>query len=804
MKFVVVALLSMAAMLGQVVPGRYVVELAGDPAAVAAAKQGSRFAARETDFALRRAAVRQNQNNVRTAVANLGGTVLDSMDTVFNGLIVSIPDARAAELAKIPGVVKLYPSRRVQLKLDHALPIHKVPAAWATLPQGQNSAGAGIKIGMLDTGIDVNNPGFSQSLPPVAGFPKVLVAGDTVFTNAKIIVAKNYTPLLPDGGDPDSDDYDGHGSGTAMAAAGGPTVVPTYGTTISGVAPQAYLGSYKVIDANGATTDVIAKGIDDAVADGMDVLNISIGGPVVFYSDADPTSDVEIAAIEAATQAGVIVAVAAGNEGPSAGSLSAEASTPDAISVGAIENDRALDPAITPAGSAPLLAIPGDGPNPGQVISGPGFDVTQLDPSGLACSPLNSGSVSGMVVLVLRGTPPGQAPCTFENKVNNVAAGGALAAVVYDNDPADQVLLASVGNATLPAMFMNNGDGVNLKAQIDANSGLQLSLDFTGTTVFPIRTDLVDFSSRGPSIGSAMKPDLVAVGDNIVTAAQDTYSDGASYDPSGFIDTGGTSFSTPLTAGAAALLKAARPGLTMQQYRSLLINSASPATNGPGVAATVQQAGAGVLNVAAALSGTVAAYPTSLNFGTGPGSINNTLNLVLSNAGTASDTFSIQILPTGNSPALALSANTVQLGPNASGTVSATVNVSGLAPGEYQGYLQVSGTASATYATIPYWFAVPGSDPQGIAILYSDFSDPARTLSTQAIIFRITDVAGLPYTGSLKPTAAISAGGGSLRNLYSIGDIPGTYAIDLRTGTSTMEIDLSVGGVTQAVLIGIF
>src|SRR5262249_19428035 len=156
---------------------------------------------------------------------------------------------------------------------------------WAMLPLGQNSAGVGIKIGMIDSGIDVNNPAFSDSLPPVDGFPKFLTGSDKQFTNAKVIVAKNYTVLLPDGGDPDAHDRDGHGTGTALAAAGGPAATP-YGP-VNGVAPKAYLGNYKVLDANGSTSDVIAKAIDDAVADGMDVLNISLGAYVTSYSDID-------------------------------------------------------------------------------------------------------------------------------------------------------------------------------------------------------------------------------------------------------------------------------------------------------------------------------------------------------------------------------------------------------------------------------------------------------------------------------------------------------------------------------------
>jgi minor extracellular serine protease Vpr len=790
MKTVVLFVLSMAAAFGQVVPGRYVVELAGEPAAVAALHR--------SEIGLRRAAVRQRQASARQAVEDLGGTVLESMDTVLNGLIVNIPDARVAELSNLPGVVRVHKVYRVRPFLNHALPIHKVPDAWMQLPQGQNSAGAGIKIGLIDTGIDVNNPAFSDSLPPVAGFPKVLNANDQKYTNAKIIVAKNYTPLLPDGGDPDADDHDGHGSGTAMAAAGGTAKSP-FGA-ITGVAPKAYLGAYKVLDANGATTDVIAKAIDDAVADGMDVLNISLGLPwVANFAEVDPSS-LDIAAIEAATNAGVVVAVAAGNGGPGPTTVSDIGSAPDAISVGAIENDRMLDDSVTPAGGTPILAVPGNGADPGTVLTGPLFDVTQLDSTSLACSPLASGSANGMVVLILRGT------CTFTEKINNAAAGGAIAAVIYNNRTTDSFQFGGqiVSGATLPTLFMSQADGQKLQAQLAANPGLQVSLDFTIATQFPIRTDLADFSSRGPNLGSALKPDMVAVGDNIITAAQNTYSDGGSYDPSGFIDTGGTSFSSPLVAGAAAVLKGARPGLTMAQYRSLLINTAGPATTAPNTSATVQQAGAGVLNLLAALNSTVTAFPTSLNFGTGAGTINNSLNMTLSNAGAASDTFSISVVPTGNSPAPALSKNTVQVDPNSSQQISATVNASGLAPGEYQGYFTVSSTVNSSVATIPYWFAVPGSDPAGISILYSDFFDAVGTLSNQAVVFRVVDAAGLPYTGSLQPNVTVAASTGRVRRTYTAGNIPGTYAIDVRLGTSTLQLSIQIGNVSQNVFIGVF
>src|SRR5271157_6380107 len=111
-------------------------------------------------------------------------------------------------------------------------------------------------------------------------------------------------------------------------------------------------------------------------------------------------------------------------------------------------NDRTLSYAIMVSGVAPYEAFPGNGPDPGQAIAGPLLDVANVDPTGLACAPLPSGSVAGMVVLVLRGT------CTFESKINNVAAGGAMAAIIYNNGTGSPFALNSqtVGAATLPAM----------------------------------------------------------------------------------------------------------------------------------------------------------------------------------------------------------------------------------------------------------------------------------------------------------------------------------------------------------------
>ncbi len=115
--------------------------------------------------------------------------------------------------------------------------------------------------------------------------------------------------------------------------------------------------------------------------------------------------------------------------------------------------------------------------------------------------------------------------------------------------------------------------------------------------------------------------------------------------------------------------------------------------------------------------------------------------------------------------------------------------------------MQVTGTVNQNVARIPYWLAVPGSTPAGISVLHSDNSDPAGSTSVRAVVFRVLDIAGLPLNVSDTPKIVISAGGGTVRSVYRIGSVPGTYAVDIRTGTSTMQLDISVGDVTQSVII---
>src|SRR5690349_5927729 len=310
------------------IPNRYIVELSTEPVAVHV-RAGGRRAMHSPEADLHRDRIRSEQAQFRARVDQLRGVATAAAENVKNAVAVNVDAARAAELAALPGVRRVYPVREYHLLLDHALPLHKVTAAWSQV--GSGNAGAGIRIGIIDTGIDVQHPGFDDSgMTMPDGFPR----GDANYTNRKVIVARSYVSTLPN---PDNDlspaDHVGHGTATAMAAAGVQNTGPL--AIVTGVAPRAYLGNYKVFGSPGSnsrtTEDAILRAIDDAVGDGMDVLNLSLGNDIALRLEDDP----EMQALENAAALGIIVVCAAGNNGSDPMTVGTPAGAPSVIAVGA-------------------------------------------------------------------------------------------------------------------------------------------------------------------------------------------------------------------------------------------------------------------------------------------------------------------------------------------------------------------------------------------------------------------------------------------------------------------------------------
>ena len=837
----IVFLVPIGIVCAQVIPGRYIVQFQTGPAAQVAAAKRVHYSAADADVIARRAQIRAEQDAAEPQIQAAGGKIVARYDTVFNGMTVEIADSSAPLLRSIPGVQAMFPDSARHPALDHAVNVHRVPQTWTSLSGGQASAGANIKIAILDTGIDAAHPGFQGfSTAAPAGFPIACdygvnlatctnTAAELANTNAKVIVSRDYTGT---GGV----DVDGHGTGVAMIAAGltniatydyylpdGMALVPVYIASITGVAPGAWLGNYKVCDSqSGCLSSWFLEALNDAVNDGMNVVNYSGSAPDIQSNQE--AAGAESLAISASLAAGVPVVMAAGDDGSSAnsgqaaGTIGAPAIAPDGIAVGAIGNERTFGYSVKAGNLQPIQALIPDSSNPAESvnlavpITAQLTDVAATDPTGLACAPLPPGSLSGQIVLIERGN------CTFDAKLSNAANAGAFAAVVYDDQP-NELVTMSISSALLPAMFISLADGQNVKILIAESPGVQASLDFSGLTPFLLSPSVIAaYSPAGPTPAGNIKPDLMAVGgygaaggDQVVTA------DSTNHGPDPYQIASGTSLSAPFVAGSIAVLMAARPGLAGQQYKSLVVNSA-PGLNicrngsvpyfdlcsdGTAPAAPpIQVTGPGRLDLLSAYQTELVVQPTAVNFQTATGgSVNLTIPISVTDVGGVSDSYTVTVNPVDGKLVPSVDTTSFSLDNAVSQIVNVTLSASGLTPGTFSdGYIIITGGTDAAATRVPYWFGVPGTAVSAVSVLnQSVLASGAAAGSPVPIIVRSVDSIGLPIVSGA-PTVTSTA---SVTNVSPSGNIPGTYEIDVKLdsgGSSGYDAFLvTIGGVTTEV-----
>jgi minor extracellular serine protease Vpr len=817
------------------IPNAYIVELSGEPVASAATQStdvaGSRKTLASVDkklVAQHRARIGSEQSVMRAALATRGAAVSSSVDTVMNAMFVRYKGTQA-ELAAMPGVKKVYPMRRMKRNLDRAIVNYQVSDVWSSIG-GKASAGAGVKIAILDEGIDMNHPGFVDTgFHAPNGYPIGDTYADFTLLNNKVIVGRSYATMICQAvgtcttdPDPTIHDHSGHGTALAMVSAGVTNACATsscpFNTPITGVSPGAYLGVYRIWDTvNDTTTDeAIIQAINDAVADGMDVINMSFGSLYATRFDQDP----EYPAIENAYKAGVIVVCSAGNSGPDYTSVGSPASHPHAIAAGAATNDRSFGPAMWAPYVGTLYTLnTGDGPAPGAPLTGAVIDAASLN-NAYGCNAFAGGSLNGNVVFMSRG--PSGAACTFETKLNNASAAGAVGAVVYDYQAnADAGLYPPImteASATLPAQSADYYSASYILSQAQLGS-LNVTLGFT--SAFSVTGNLLTgFSSTGPNVDLSIKPDVVAIGENVAMATQAFDSNGDMYDSSGYTVADGTSFASPFTAGVAALIKSARPGLTIDQYRSLIINSAKTMLDPNGNLYSAQQVGAGLLNALSAYQAPVTASPISLGLGISTASPSISQTVTLTNITAASDSFTLSAVSKDGVLQPGLPGGTIQINAGQSKDVPVQFNGSGLAPGAYEGVILATSATTGSQIRIPYWLDVPTASPTHL-FLTGVLTDYIRGVTLlDAFDFRLTDAAGAPIT-SVTPTVTVVSGGGSVKavnslddpnalvNVYTpsnpeyLGDIPGMWTVDVVLGSATGAnvFQVTAGSVTKTITI---
>jgi minor extracellular serine protease Vpr len=781
MKRVFLALIFSIVATAQVVPDQYIVELTTEPVARVAVRKHKRISRADADLSRQREAIQEQQQRLRQNLQSRGAEVLDAVDTVHNAMVVRTSADRVAQLRQMPGVKSVRPVRLYYPTLDYSLPLQNVTAAWNRIG-GSEKAGAGIKIGIIDTGIAVDHPAFQDpTLKIPEGFPRVNVDTDLEFTNNKVIVARAY--ISPSTRRPyAANDVQGHGTAVAMVAAGVTNTGPR--ATITGVAPKAWLGSYKVFpsETGGAPTSIILRALEDAVNDGMDVINLSLGS----FPASRPSEDTLVIAVENAVAAGRIVVISAGNTGSGMNTIASPAVAPSAITVGSSANGRIFAGKVaTDSGEVP--AVPGNGGSPALPVVGPLKDVAELDASGLACSGLPANSLSKAIAVIQRGT------CTFSAKLAAAEAAGAIAAVIYARPESPAAPNMDVDGAALPAMAVSYTDSHKLR--YFARTEMTGTMDFS---IGPVTVDsglLSSFSARGPSSDYGVKPDLLAIGQALYTA-RPPRNGTAEYDV-----LNGTSFSAPTVTGAAALLMSARPGLTVEQYRSLLVNGSKVfSVEGTGALA-FDLGGTGLLDMTSALAGTVISSPVSISFGKGYPNVDDWRTFKITNVGSTADTFSIAAETTGNGPLPMLIHNTFELAPGQSADVPLKLAGTGLEPGIYEGTLRISGTTSEIAARVPYWFGIPSQKPDAIQVF--DVPETARRDEEIRLQFRVLDGAGLPVFDGIHAGIVSTSAGQVAGADYTDYDVPGSWVVKLRTpaAAATMTVRFETGGVAREVVI---
>ena len=534
------------------------------------------------------------QEPIKNAIRTQGIEVTGSVCHTLNAVFIRATKEQAEQIKLLPGVKRVDRARRFKLLTNAAGEIVGAPAAWSTMG-GIENAGAGLKIGILDTGIDIDHPAFSDpSLRAPPGFPKGRPE-DLAFTNNKVIAARSYVgllnPLAIEASRPDDTtprDRVGHGTAVATIAAGRRVTAPA--ATLTGVAPKAFLGNYKIFGSPGinefSNGNAVIAAIDDAVTDGMDIISISFGAIAQFPYDEQGTAcsddpeafcdPVALAAQNAMELDGVVVVAAAGNAGafgeqqfPTLNSISTPASAPAVIAVGATVNSREFVRSVRFAGQT-VTAISGTGPKPPTPLTAEALDTASLGDS-FGCTLFPSDSMRGKTAILARGD------CSFELKVENAATAGAVAAVVTNVDGQDEpFVMEGLETTGIPAFMIGAAAGNDLRRAVQLSPSTTVTLD-PALTSRPFAPDRVaPFSSRGPTPGGNIKPDIVAPGTFIYAGAQNFDRNGDTFDETRFLSVDGTSFSAPFVAGAAALVKQRHPEFTAAQVKSALVNTAAP------------------------------------------------------------------------------------------------------------------------------------------------------------------------------------------------------------------------------------
>jgi minor extracellular serine protease Vpr len=648
---------------------RVVVIMSGDSVAAVRAKMPMlKIAAIHADAIQKQAVIQQTA--IKPMLEMHGAKVLAQYQHALNGIKVEVDSSKIAALAKLPGVVSVLPVGIYDRTNAVSVPFIGAPAVWQGTP---GFRGEGIKIAIIDTGIDYThanfggpgtvaafNAAFATSAAPAnsayfgPSAPKVKggtdLVGDDYWPNPTLSNGTpnpNYQPVPH----PDPNPLDcastsgnvGHGSHTAGTAAGfgvlnnatytGPYNSAAYQQHFQigpGVAPKADIYAVRVFGCNGST-DVVTEAIDWAVANNVDVISMSLGAD---YGDAN-TSDA--VAVHNAVLAGITVVSASGNAGPAPYITSSPASGTGGITAAAMDGTPGFpgvnialntgptvlainaNNALLPRGSLPIIVLR----NPDNSIS-------------LGCNDSEYAGVAGKLVVTLRGV------CARVARAQMGQAHGAAAVVMINTDAGFPPFENAIPGVTIPFLGVPSTNGNTVAAAASA------TLSSAGIIPNPAFETIASFSSGGPRYGdSFFQPSVTAPGVSVFSTASGTGVDGQALS--------GTSMATPHIAGVAALVRQAHPGWSELAQRAAITQTGDRSQI---VGYSARLAGTGVVQplpatqTQAVVLGTASApEPLSLGFTELTTSNYSAIrNIDVRNNGTAPIQFNVKVTPAGGVP----------------------------------------------------------------------------------------------------------------------------------------------------------
>ena len=743
------------------------VRLADDPVAVEQARAGRKLDQSAKDAI--KSKLKAKQDALAPAIAARGGTVVAQLQSAINGIQVDIASTELAALAALPDVVEVTPLASYEVTNAVSVPYIGAPATWDQTA----FRGEGIKVAIIDTGIDFTHKNFggpgtveafkdnaAKSTRPAPGGlfgPKAdkVKGGIDLVGDAYAAGSTDPARRIPHP-DPNPLDCNGHGSHVAGTAAGfgvresgttykGPWSSAAYGKENfligPGVAPLADLYAVRVFGCEGST-NVVVQALDWAVDNDMDVVNMSLGSS---YGRADSATAL---ASDNASAAGIVVVASAGNSGTPRYIVGAPSTTTRGISVAANDSTPTF-PAATLALSTgkSVIALNENGATFANGTSWPVHVLRNTDGTvSLGCNEAeyDPAVITGKLVLTARGTCARVARAVFGQKhgaaavamINNAAGYPPFDGKITGNPDTGEVFDVTIPLFGLRGPTTPATDGDDVAA---AQGGTATA---TNTTINnPNFQSLASFSSNGPRVGdSNLKPDITAPGVSILSTGVGTGTKGAIFS--------GTSMAAPHVTGVAALTRQAHSSWGVDDIKAAIVNTADP---GKVAGYQTSRAGTGLVQPLGSTTTSATAignaHTGSLSFGfseIGTSGFSQSKNVTISNHGPAPLTFTAsttQNAPFTRAHTATPAAATVTVPAGGTATLGLTLSLTAAQAGDSSGssvngtFREVAGLLTLTPAAgtnggvalrVPYYLV-----PRGLSNLNTTISPPlAKTTAS--------------------------------------------------------------------------